>query len=130
MMKSWATRVPLRVLEANARRSVEWLVMGEDLPDPANRVTLTAGGRIRTGPGRTWHAAARAAAPSSERLMRSAGYDIVATQPFDISMNSHMCGRSSPGWDAGSSVLDRHCKAHDLSNLWVVDGAYSPRRRP
>ena len=48
MMKSWATRVPLAVLDAVARRSVEWLVMAEDLPDPANRVTLTAAGGIRT----------------------------------------------------------------------------------
>ena len=126
MMKSWATRVPLRVLEAIAHRSVEWLVMAEDLPDPANRVTLTAGGRIRTSRvarGTRQHALLLRRA---KRLMRSAGYDIVATQPFDISMNSHMCGTVVAGMDAGSSVLDGHCKAHDLSNLWVVDAGFFP----
>ena len=34
MMKSWATRVPLPLLDGIARRSVEWVVMAEDLPDP------------------------------------------------------------------------------------------------
>ena len=126
MMKSWATRVPLRVLEAIARRSVEWLVMAEDLPDPANRVTLTASGRIRTSRvarGTRQHALLLGRA---KRLMRSAGYDVVATQPFDISMNSHMCGTVVAGADARSSVLDGHCKAHDLTNLWVVDAGFFP----
>ena len=126
MMKSWATRVPLRVLEAIARRSVEWLVMAEDLPDPANRVTLTASGRIRTSRvarGTRQHALLLRRA---KRLMRSAGYDAVATQPFDISMNSHMCGTVVAGTDARSSVLDGHCKAHDLTNLWVVDAGFFP----
>ena len=58
--------------------------------------------------------------------MRSAGYDVVATQPFDISMNSHMCGTVVGGADARSSVLDGHCKAHDLTNLWVVDAGFFP----
>ena len=126
MMKSWATRVPLRVLEAIARRSVEWLVMAEDLPDPANRVTLTASGRIRTSRvarGTRQHALLLRRA---KRLMRSAGYDVVATQPFDISMNSHMCGTVVAGADARSSVLDGHCKAHGLTNLWVVDAGFFP----
>ena len=43
MMKSYATRVPLAVLDQIARRSVEWLVMAEDLPAPENRVMLATG---------------------------------------------------------------------------------------
>ena len=38
--------VPKPVLRAFARRSVDWWVMSEDLPDPENRVTLGAAGRI------------------------------------------------------------------------------------
>jgi choline dehydrogenase-like flavoprotein len=126
MMKSWATRVPLPVLDAIARRSVEWLVMAEDLPDPANRVTLTADGRIRTARvarGVRQHALLLRRA---KRLLRAAGYDVVATQPFDISMNSHMCGTVVAGVDPRTSVLDGHCKAHDLDNLWVVDAGFFP----
>jgi choline dehydrogenase-like flavoprotein len=126
MMKSWATRVPLPVLDAIARRSVEWLVMAEDLPHPSNRVSLTAAGRIRTARvarGVRQHALLLKRA---KRLMRSAGYDVVATQPFDISMNSHMCGTVVAGADPRTSVLDGHCKAHDLDNLWVVDAGFFP----
>lgn len=126
MMKSWATRVPLPLLDAIARRSVEWVVMAEDLPDPANRVTVTAQGRIRTARVATntrQHARLLARA---KRLMRDAGYDVVFTQPFDISMNSHMCGTVVAGADGGTSVLDGHCKAHDLDNLWVVDAGFFP----
>ena len=126
MMKSWATRVPLRVLDAIAHRSVEWLVMAEDLPDPSNRVTLAPSGRIRTSRvarGTRQHALLLQRA---KRLMRSAGYDVVATQRFDISMNSHMCGTVVAGADPRTSVLDGHCRAHDLSNLWVVDAGFFP----
>ena len=40
MMKSWATKVPLKMLDAVAHRSVEWLVMAEDLPFSTNRSTV------------------------------------------------------------------------------------------
>ena len=49
MMKSWATKVPLAVLRQVARRSVEWLVMSEDLPSPDNRVTVDAAGPDHDG---------------------------------------------------------------------------------
>jgi choline dehydrogenase-like flavoprotein len=126
MMKSWATRVPLPLLDAIARRSVEWVVMAEDLPDPANRVTLSPTGRIRTARVATNTRQHARLLTRAKRLMRDAGYDVVFTQPFDISMNSHMCGTVVAGTDPGVSVLDGHCKAHDLENLWVVDAGFFP----
>jgi choline dehydrogenase-like flavoprotein len=126
MMKSWATRVPRPVLDAIARRSVEWVVMGEDLPDPGNRVTLSPAGRIRTSRVATNTRQHDRLLRRTRRLMRDAGYDVVFTQPFDISMNSHMCGTVVAGTDRGTSVLDGHCKAHDLANLWVVDAGFFP----
>jgi len=61
-----------------------------------------------------------------KRLLREAGYQFVATQPFDISMNSHQCGTVVAGTDPAASVLDPWCRAHDLTNLWVVDGSFFP----
>jgi choline dehydrogenase-like flavoprotein len=126
MMKSWATRVPLGLLEAFAGRSVEWLVMAEDLPDPQNRVTVDAAGRITTGRVargmRTHHRLHRRA----RGLLRSVGYDAVFTQPFDISMNSHQCGTVRVGTDPATSVLDPWCRSHEVENLWVVDGGFFP----
>jgi choline dehydrogenase-like flavoprotein len=124
MMKSWATRTPLRLLDGIAARSVEWLVMTEDLPHPDNRVLVDTAGRVttartarNTAPHRELHRRARA-------LLRAAGYDAVFTQWFDISMNSHQCGTVVAGTDPASSVLDPWCRSHDVANLWVVDGGF------
>ncbi|MFZ0530057.1 MAG: GMC family oxidoreductase [Propionicimonas sp.] len=126
MMKSWATRVPLVLLDQLAARSVEWLVMTEDLPSADNRVTLTGNGTIQVSRRAVGTSTHRALLRRAKGLMRAAGYDIVATQPFDISMNSHMCGTLVAGHDASRSVLDGHCRAHDVENLWVLDSSFFP----
>jgi choline dehydrogenase-like flavoprotein len=126
MMKSWATRVPLPLLRAVAERSVEWLVMSEDLPDRDNRVTVDSQGRITTARearGRSTHRRLHAKAKAT---LRAAGYDAVFTQWFDISMNSHQCGTVVAGHDPATSVLDPWCRSHDLENLWVVDAGFFP----
>jgi len=126
MMKSWATRTPRLLLDGLAARSVEWLVMTEDLPDRGNRVRVDSSGRITTDrtarntlPHRELHRRAKS-------LLRGAGYDAVFTQWFDISMNSHQCGTVVAGTDPAASVLDPWCRSHDVANLWVVDGAFFP----
>jgi choline dehydrogenase-like flavoprotein len=127
MMKSAAPRgVPRALLDRLARRSVEWLVMSEDLPHRDNRVTVDGAGRIwtaRIARGERTHRRLHARA---KELLRAAGYDAVFTQWFDISMNSHQCGTVVAGTDPATSVLDPWCKAHDLDNLWVVDGGFFP----
>ena len=37
---------------------------------------------------------------------------------------AHQVGTARFGRDPHSSVLDTHCKAHDLDNLYVVDGSF------
>jgi choline dehydrogenase-like flavoprotein len=126
MMKSWATKVPLALLNAIAGRSVEWLVMAEDLPDPNNRVTVDSGNRItttRVAQGVSTH---RKLHRRAKQLLRDAGYDAVFTQQFDISMNSHQCGTTVAGTDPVASVLDPSCRTHDVANLWVIDGGFFP----
>jgi choline dehydrogenase-like flavoprotein len=39
----------------------------------------------------------------------------------------HPCGTCRFGDDPATSVLDRHCKAHDLENLYVLDASFMPR---
>jgi choline dehydrogenase-like flavoprotein len=126
MMKSWATRVPLAVLDRVARRSVEWLVMAEDLPSGENRVTVDPAGTITTSRIARGTGTHRRLHRRAKRLFRAAGYDVVATQWFDISMNSHQCGTVVAGTDPANSVLDPWCRSHELSNLWVLDGGFFP----
>jgi len=126
MMKSWATRAPLWLLNTLARRGVTWLVMSEDLPTPENRVHVDADGRIVTVRAARGVGTHRALHRRAKSLLRGAGYDAVFTQWFDISMNSHQCGTVVAGTDPATSVLDPWCKAHDLDNLWVVDAGFFP----
>ena len=126
MMKSWATKVPLPALKAMASRSVEWLVMSEDLPHDRNRVLVDSEGRITTARRAVGVRTHRRLHHRASRLLRAAGYDAVFTQWFDISMNSHMCGTVVAGTDPATSVLDPWCRSHDVENLWVVDGGFFP----
>jgi choline dehydrogenase-like flavoprotein len=105
---------------------VEWLVMAEDLPSADNRVTVDASGTITTARVARGTGTHRRLHRRAKRLLRDAGYDAVATQHFDISMNSHQCGTVVAGADPATSVLDPWCRAHEVANLWVVDGGFFP----
>lgn len=127
MMKTAAPRgVPVAVLDQVARRSVEWLVMAEDLPSADSRVTVDGAGRITTARVARGTGTHRRLLECAKRLLRSAGYDVVLSQHFDISMNSHQCGTVVAGTDGATSVLDPWCRAHEVENLWVVDAGFFP----
>ena len=127
MMKTAAPRgVPRRLLGAVAGRSVEWLVMAEDLPSPDSRVIVDSAGRITTARVARGASTHRRLLRRAKRLLRAAGYDAILTQWFDISMNSHQCGTVVAGADPATSVLDPWCRAHEVENLWVVDGGFFP----
>lgn len=126
MMKTHARRAPLSVLKPMAARSMEWLVMTEDTPDPANRISLDSGGRITVSWTRTNYDRHELLLAKARELLKGAGYVAVFEQRFDISMNSHMCGTAVAGVDPKASVVDRDCRSHDHDNLYVVDSAFFP----
>jgi choline dehydrogenase-like flavoprotein len=127
MMKTVAPRgFPRRALDQIAGRSVEWLIMSEDLPSPDNRVLVDTSGTITTARVARGERAHRSFLTRATRLLRSVGYDVILTQNFDISMNSHQCGTVVAGLDPATSVLDPWCKSHDVENLWVIDGGFFP----
>ena len=126
MMKTHATRVPVRALNRIARNSMECLVMSEDLPSVHNRVTVDSAGRIRVSWRRTNYDRHEALLSVAKRVLRKAGYRGIFEQRFTIDMNSHMCGTLAAGHDSTSSVLDPLCRSHDVSNLWAVDSSFFP----
>lgn len=127
MMRASAPRlVPLPLLDLVASRSVEWLIMAEDLPDPANRVTVTAPGAITTARSARGTSTHERLIRRARALLRGAGYEVVLVQRFDISMNSHQCGTARAGTDPDTSVLDPWGRAHELDNLWVLDASFFP----
>ena len=126
MMKTHATRVPRAVLDRMADRSLELLVMTEDLPSVHNRVTVDAQGRICISWRRTNYDRHELLLARTKQVLHRAGYTGVFEQRFTIDMNSHMCGTARAGRDPATSVLDPWCRAHDIPNLWVVDSAFFP----
>ena len=123
MLRGAAPRVPSWALGLAAEHSVDWWVMSEDLPDPANRVTLDANGNIVI----YWRpnnlAAHDRLMRHAKQMLRRAGYPILLDQQMGIATNSHQCGTLRFGDDPATAVLDPYCRAHDLENLYVVDAS-------
>ena len=126
MMKSYATKVPLAILKFIADRSVEFVVMNEDLPASSNRVEIAPNGMIQIYRKAINTSAHKELMKKTKRVLRNAGFQAIFVQPFDISMNSHQCGTSVAGHDPKLSVVDQYCKTHDLENLYLIDGGFFP----
>jgi len=118
--------IPEWVMDRFAERSVDWWIMSEDLPDPKNRVSVDADGKIRVSYTPNNLKSHTELVRHWTRLMRSIGYPIIITQKMDITVAMHQCGTARFGTDPATSVLDLYCKAWDLDNLYVVDASFLP----
>jgi choline dehydrogenase-like flavoprotein len=58
--------------------------------------------------------------------LRSIGFPIVLSQTMGIEAVAHQVGTVRFGTDPAGSVLDPYCRAHQLDNLFVVDGGFMP----
>lgn len=120
-------------LKQLATRSVGWWAQTEDLPMPNNRVrvegkklyvdytpnNLEAHDRLVY----RWIDVLKAI----EKKIGGAQRGFVhprAEAPLSVMANQ--CGTCRFGKDPTSSVLDRTCRAHDVDNLYVVDGSFFP----
>jgi choline dehydrogenase-like flavoprotein len=118
--------VPPPLLGAAARRSIDLWVMSEDLPDPDNRVTVRSDGTIQVRWRPTNNDAHRRLVREAKRMMRRAGYRVTITERMGIATNSHQVGTVRFGTDPTTSALDPWCRAHEVENLFVVDGSFFP----
>jgi len=61
------------------------------------------------------------------RLARVLGRTRVITLTRPMNLNfGHLCGTARFGDDPATSVLDRNNRAHEVDNLYVVDGSFFP----
>ena len=119
-------------MNAVAHRLLSFLVISEDLADPNNRVTLGADGRINL----TY---AHNNLEGHERLVKTLQQALdgftdhahpLSQHHFELDSllplygTAHQVGTTRFGTDPNSSVLDTHCKAHELDNLYVVDSSF------
>ena len=126
MLSAAKPYVPKSILAAMARRSVDWWVMSEDLPDPENRVVPSDDGTVRVRWKPNNRVAHQQLIKRAKRMMRTAGYPLVFTETLGIDTNSHQCGTARFGTNPATSVLDPFCKSHDIDNLYVVDASFFP----
>ncbi len=108
-----------------ARRSVDWYVMSEDLPDPESRVTVE-NGQIRLDWKRSNWRTHEALVKRAKAVFRKAGYPLVLSRAFDRRTPSHQCGTARFGADPRQNVLDLYCRSHDHANLYVTDASFLP----
>lgn len=127
----WLPVAPEFALDYLARHSVDFWITSEDLPNPENRVTLDTNGQVvlTLDPGNM---------EGHHRLIKKLEgmLDAMDLHPhlFDrnvyldegipIGGTAHQNGTIRFGTDPATSVLDIHCKAHELDNLYVVDASF------
>jgi len=122
-----------------ASHSLDWWLTSEDLPDPENRITLDREGGIVVGyTGNNTLAFDRLMARWTEVLRGvgcgchilpngryfHAGSVTTFSTRLGLSGLGHQVGTCRFGEDPSTSVLDLNCRAHDLDNLYVVDGSF------
>ena len=122
-----AARVPLSVYKQFwTSRSMDWLVMSEDLPVNDNRVTVEPDGRIRVRYRPNNLKAHDQLVKKTKRILRKLGLWFPFGASLGASNTTHQCGTLCFGADPRSSVLDPWCRAHDVPNLFVVDSSFFP----
>lgn len=125
--------VPGLTLDYMAKHSLDFWLTSEDLPDPNNRVTLTGDGKIKliyTPNNTEGHQRLQAKLKDllkhidcHEDLLHMHAY---IGRRIPLAGVAHQNGTIRFGRDPKTSVLDANCKAHDLDNLYVVDGSFFP----
>lgn len=129
----WASWAPQMPLDEMAEHSVDFWLSSEDLPHPENRVTLDAQGRIVLHLTETNVEAHRRLIAKWQGLLGRLGLrehllprHLYLRKHIPIAGTAHQAGTVRFGHDPTTSALDVFCKAHDLDNLYVVDGSFCP----
>jgi choline dehydrogenase-like flavoprotein len=132
MFRGDAKLAPHAVLEQMATHALDFWFTSEDLPSPENRVTLERDGTIRLAytennlEGHTrlveaFKANLESLGCESHQWLPNAVY---LRKKIPVAGVAHQNGTIRFGHDPATSALDVQCKAHELDNLYVVDGSF------
>jgi choline dehydrogenase-like flavoprotein len=116
-----------------ARHALDFWLTTEDLPDPENRVLVDRDGGIRLHYRQN---NVEAHALLTRRLRHLLGH--IGCEPhlwpqnayfgkrIPVAGTGHQNGTIRFGRDPRTSALDTNCRAHEIDNLYVVDGSFFP----
>jgi choline dehydrogenase-like flavoprotein len=127
-------------LELMARHSLDFWLTAEDLPDPDNRVTLNRSGEIVLDytpnnveayerlKARLQDALARIRCAEHGHACHQGLFarNLYLGQRIPLAGVAHQNGTVRFGRDPRTSALDGTCRAHEVDNLYVVDGSFFP----
>jgi choline dehydrogenase-like flavoprotein len=128
---AWAPSAPYGQV---AKHSIDFWLSSEDLPLADSRVTLRPDRTIRLAlqPGNNTEGLTRLRKAFQGMLSKLGMVNttfvrsLYLHKAFDHAATAHQAGTVRFGTDPAASVLDVNCKAHDLDNLYVVDGGFMP----
>jgi choline dehydrogenase-like flavoprotein len=128
-------------LEIMGHHSLDFWLTSEDLPDPDNRVTLDRSGKIVLSYRPNNEEGHKRLTAKLKELMKQQtacpvhGHEchqgmfarnLFAGDRIPLAGVAHQNGTIRFGRDPKTSALDVNCKAHELDNLYVVDGSFFP----
>ncbi len=118
-------------LEKMANHAIDFWLTTEDLPDPTNRITLNERGEIRLHYAFNNVEATKRMVKKLESMLEHLDCHrhlipnhLYLSKTIPIAGVGHQAGTCRFGTDPQSSVLDVHCKAHEVDNLYVVDTSF------
>jgi choline dehydrogenase-like flavoprotein len=120
-------------LDLMAKHSLDFWLTSEDLPDPNNRVTLDRDGNIVLSYTPNNEAGHKHLIKTLEGLMQHldmhahlVSRNLFVGNRIPLAGVAHQNGTVRFGKDSMTSALDPNCRAHDVENLYVVDGSFFP----
>jgi choline dehydrogenase-like flavoprotein len=123
---------PNMTLDVMAKHSLDFWLTSEDLPDPSNRVTLDRDSNIVLAYQPNNLEGHQRLIKRLEYLLEHSGVShllprhLFLGQRIPLAGVAHQNGTIRFGRDPKSSALDANCRAHELDNLYVVDGSFFP----
>lgn len=125
---------PMFTLDETAKHAVDFWLSTEDLPTPANRVTLEKDGNIKLNYTPNNQVSKQKLYDKLKSMLNHLGMHPDHLIPRNLYMKNeigvggvaHQAGTVRFGKDPKTSVLDINCKAHELDNLYVVDTSFFP----
>jgi choline dehydrogenase-like flavoprotein len=137
----WAREVPgfgasyKQAVKQRFPAYVSFQCFGEMIPNPQSLITLDKSAKDEFD---MYKVKAVAVQQENERkiyqamnqasvdILQKAGGEVLSVSRFEQPVFNHQLGGCRMGSDPRTSVVDAHCRTHDVPNLYVVDGSVFP----
>jgi len=124
---------PGLTLEYMAKHALDFWMTSEDLPLPENRVTLDKNGNIVLSYSENNLEGHKRLQKKLRWILEHSGCkthllpnNLYLGKKIPIAGTAHQCGTIRFGNDPKTSALNTNCRAHEVENLYVVDGSFFP----